>query len=75
MPSSTRGRARLRPSAGTIVTVQAPAKAPSSAPAMPAAEVRQAICTRRANCTADQAVPQMAPPLLVPNSVAGAAVG
>ena len=42
---------------------------------MPQAIVARASVTRRANCTAAQAVPQMAPPLLVPNKVAGTAFG
>lgn len=61
--------------AGTWVTSHAPAKLQASAAAAAGTSVAQFIVTRRAYCAVAQAVPQTAAPLLVPNSVAGAAAG
>src|SRR5688572_30190302 len=58
-----------------MVTVHAPRKLPTSAAPAAGSSDRQRSTTRRAYSTVAQAVPQIAAPLLVPNSVAGAAAG
>ena len=61
--------------ASICVTVQAPSALPASAAAIAGSQVRQRSSTRCRKRQAAKAVPQIAPPLLVPNSVAGAAPG
>ena len=61
--------------ASICVTAQAPAALPVSAQAQAGSQVHQRSSTRRRKRQAAKAVPQIAPPLLVPNRVAGAAPG
>jgi len=74
-PSRTTGSSLRRNSEGSTVTAQAPAKPPASAAAIAGSREGQCVSTRRLNCRAANAVPQMEALLLVPNRVAGGLAG
>ena len=69
------GRALRNKLGSTCVTTQAPAKEPSKPAPAAGTKERQGMTTLRLYCTVAKAVPQMEALLLVPNKVAGAALG